>query len=51
VELAVDAARKAYDAMGAGDRVNLIFEEHTGHQITAKALEEIDAWLVHWLRR
>ena len=50
VELAVDAARKAYDAAGASDRVKLIFEEHTGHQITAKALEEIDAWLVRWLR-
>ena len=46
----LDAARKAYDAAGASDHVKLIFEEHTGHQITAKALEEIEAWLVQWLR-
>jgi dienelactone hydrolase len=50
VQLAVDAARKAYGAAGASDKVKLIFEEHTGHQVTAEALREIDAWLVRWLR-
>lgn len=49
VELAIDAARKAYTAAGAGDRVKLIFEEHTGHRITAQALGKIEAWLVRWL--
>jgi len=49
VELAVDAARKAYSAAGAGDRVKLIIEEHAGHQITREALGEIEAWLVRWL--
>jgi predicted esterase len=50
VQLTVDAARKAYQAAGAGERVRLILEEHAGHQITTAALAEIEAWLVRWLK-
>ena len=50
VQLTVDAARKAYQAAGAGERVRLILEEHAGHQITTPALAEIEAWLVRWLK-
>ena len=49
VERAVAAARKAYGAAGASERVKLILEEHAGHQITREALGEIEAWLVRWL--
>ena len=50
VQKAVDAAKKAYAAAGAGDKVRWILEEHAGHQITQQALGEIEAWLVRWLK-
>ena len=50
VERAVDAARKAYAAAGADERVQLFLEEHAGHQVTSAALGQIDAWLVRWLK-
>jgi dienelactone hydrolase len=46
----VEAARSAYAAAGAADRIELYLEPHTAHQVTPEGMRRAQAWLARWLR-
>lgn len=46
----MDAAQAAYRAAGASDKVQLILEENTGHQVTPEAETTAVEWLARWLQ-
>jgi len=49
VRLAVNAARTAYDAAGAGDKLQLVIEENTPHRVNPEEIDAGIAWFVRWL--
>lgn len=49
VERCAAAARRAYAALGAGDRFELLLQKDTGHDITPEAEQRAIEWLVRWM--
>ena len=46
----IAAARQAYTAQGAADRLVLHVQPDTGHQVTAEADRAALAWFENWLK-
>ena len=49
VNLCAEAAKKAYDTAGAGQKFKQIVELKTGHAVTPESQKEAMAWFVKWL--
>lgn len=45
----IDAAKRAYAALGASDKARFIIEENVGHRVTAEANRTSIEWLERWL--
>jgi dienelactone hydrolase len=50
VRLSVDAARPAYEAAGAGDRLVLRIQENTPHRVNPDSQQAAIDWFVRWLK-
>jgi dienelactone hydrolase len=50
VRLAVGAAKPAYVAANAADRLQLIIQENTPHRVNPESIEAGVSWFVRWLR-
>lgn len=50
VRLSVNAARPAYEAAGAGDRLVLRIQENTPHRVNPDSQQAAIDWFVRWLK-
>ncbi len=50
VRLAVAAAKTAYEAAGAADRLRLIVQENTPHRVNPESIDAGIEWFVRWLK-
>jgi dienelactone hydrolase len=50
VRLSVAAARAAYEAANAADKLQLIVQENTPHRVNPESREAAIAWFVRWLK-
>jgi dienelactone hydrolase len=50
VRLAVNAARPAYVAANADEKLKLIIQENTAHRVNPESVDAGIAWFVRWLR-
>ena len=50
VQVAADAATKAYHAANADEKFRLKIQEKTGHAVTKESQEEVYDWFVKWLK-
>jgi len=48
--LATEAARRAYRAAGAEDRLLVRIQENTGHKVTPESQQAALAWFARWLK-
>jgi len=49
VRLSVEAARPAYAAAHASDKLQLVIEENTPHRVNPESIDAGIAWFVRWL--
>jgi dienelactone hydrolase len=50
VRLAVEAAKPAYAAAHAADRLQLIIQENTPHRVNPESVDAAITWFVRWLQ-
>jgi dienelactone hydrolase len=50
VRLAVNAAKPAYAAANASDRLRLVVQENTAHRVNPESVDAGIEWFVRWLR-
>ena len=50
VRLSVAAAKPAYDAANAADKLELIVQENTPHRVNPESVDAGIAWFVRWLK-
>jgi dienelactone hydrolase len=50
VRLAVAAARPAYEAANAADKLQLVIQENTPHRVNPESIDAGIAWFVRWLK-
>jgi hypothetical protein len=50
VRLSVEAARPAYAAAGAPDKLALVIQENTPHRVNPGSIDAGIAWFVRWLK-
>jgi dienelactone hydrolase len=50
VRLAVNAARPAYSAANAAEKLELVIQENTAHRVNPESVDAGIAWFVRWLK-
>jgi dienelactone hydrolase len=50
VRLSVAAAKRAYEAANAADKLQLIVQENTPHRVNPESIDAGIAWFVRWLK-